>query len=89
MKIVLAILMLSSVFAFADYPPEACDRDYKITCACAPIGQFEGFQLYLVEKCLTEENWHLMDKRQYEKETCEMAMARNAVCRWLNGGGLF
>lgn len=78
---------IGASFARADEPPEACNVDYKLKCACSPIGHFEGFQLYLVEKCLEVENWHLLEKRQYEQADCEQELLTHPVCRWLGGAG--
>lgn len=90
--IVLLGLLLSglgiSQVAFADEPPEQCNVEYKLKCECSPIGTFEGYQLYVVEKCLDLENWHLLEKRQYELDSCEQARLGHPVCRWLGGVGL-
>lgn len=56
---------------------------YSVACQCGPSIPFEGFQMYVVEKCDGQETWHTdYGLQQYDsKESCTEAIKSEPVCQ--------
>lgn len=56
---------------------------YSVACQCGPSTPFEGFQMYVVEKCDGQETWHTdYGLQQFDSmETCTAAIADEPVCQ--------
>jgi hypothetical protein len=69
-------LLLSMAFAVQ------CET-YSVKCKCGPSTPFEGFQIYVVEKCNKEEAWYAdYGQQQYSAEhECKEAIPTDQVCR--------
>jgi hypothetical protein len=82
--LLIALLSLTTAPAFAsDDAPAECDRNYTVKCQCENMGSIDAFQIYVVEKCESKENWVLLDRTQYSKEDCNAAIRTNEVCQSL------
>lgn len=72
--------MLTTLLTLAMIAP--C-QTYEVKCQCGPSIPFEGFQMYVVEKCDGKEIWHSdYGQQQFtSKDECTEAIAAEPVCQ--------
>lgn len=81
LSFILVSLSMLTAFALEISSPADCQQ-YSVRCECFPAAPFEGYKLYVVEKCDGEEKWHTdFNLPMFDSDAqCRESFATDPVC---------